>query len=83
MSVCGLVTSSKTLLNYQPNQLLPPKRPVNSFRSYYKERYKEIKLSVSAVAKEWREMSPQQKVRYEEDYLRKHEEYQKQMKEFS
>ena len=83
MSVRGLVTSSKTLLNYQPNQLLPPKRPVNSFGSYYKERYKEVKLSVSAVAKEWREMSPQQKARYQEDYLRNHEEYQKQMKEFS
>ena len=83
MSVRGLVTSSKTLLNPQPNQLLPPKRPVTSFGSYYKERYKEVKLSVSAVAKEWREMSPQQKARYQEDYLRNHEEYQKQMNEFS
>ena len=83
MSVRGLVTSSKTLLNSQPNQLLPPKRPVNSFLSYYKERCKEGKLSAASVAKEWREMSPQQKAKYQEDYLRKHEEYQKQIKEFS
>ena len=86
MWVRGLVTSSKALLNSEPNQLLPPKRPGSSHVSYYKERLKcskEGKLSVGAMAREWREMSPQQKARYEEDCLRRLEEYQKQMKEFS
>ena len=86
MSVLGLVISSKTLLNYQPNQLLPPKRPGNSYMSYYKERQKgskEVKLTAASVAKEWREMSPQQKEKYEEDFLREQEEYHEQMKEFS
>ena len=41
---------------------------------------KEGKLFLATVA---REMSSQQKARYQEDFLRKQEEYQKQMKEFS
>ena len=84
--VRGLDTSSKTLLNWEPNQLLPPKRPGSSYMSYYKERLKcckEGKLCLATVAREWREMSPQQKTRYQEDFLRKQEEYHKQMKEFS
>ena len=82
----GLVISSKTLLNWEPNQLLPPKRPGSSSMSYCKERlkcYKEVKLSLTTVAREWREMSPQQKARYQKVFLRKQEEYQQQMKEFS
>ena len=50
------------------------------------ERYKDSKgekLSISTVGREWREMCPQQKAKYEEDYQKRLEEYQKQMKEFS
>ena len=65
---------------------VPPKRPCSAYMVYVSERYKDSKgekLSLSTIAREWREMSPQQKVRYEEDHQRRHEEYQKQMKEFS
>ena len=54
--------------------------------TYTSERYKDSKgekLSFSTVGREWREMRPQQKARYEEDYQKRREEYQKQMKEFS
>ena len=65
---------------------VPPKKPSSAYVVYTSERYKDSKgekLSLSTIAREWREMSPQQKVRYKEDYQRRHEEYQKQMKEFS
>ena len=84
--VRGIVTPSKSLLNSEPNKLLPPKRPGNSYMRYCKERLKgskEVILAAASVAKEWREMSPQQKEKYEEDFLREQEEYHEQMKEFS
>ena len=65
---------------------VPPKKPFSAYIVYTSERYKDSKgekLSFSAIAREWREMSPHQKARYEEDFQRRREEYQKQMKEFS
>ena len=40
-------------------------------------------MSLSTIGREWREMSPKKKARYQEDYQRRLEEYQKQMKKFS
>ena len=65
---------------------VPPKKPFPAYNIYVSERFKNSKgekLSLSTIATEWREMSPQRKARYEEDYQRRLEEYQKQMKEFS
>ena len=65
---------------------VPPKKPFPAYNIYVSERFKNSKgekLSLSTIATEWREMSPQRKARYEEDYQRRREEYQKQMKEFS
>ena len=65
---------------------VPPKRPLCAYVTYMSERYKDSKgekLSFSTVAREWREMCPQQKARYQEDFQKRREEYQKQMKEFS
>ena len=65
---------------------VPPKKPFTTFNIYVSERFKNSKgekLSLSTIGREWREMSPQRKARYKEDYQRRHEEYRKQMKEFS
>ena len=65
---------------------VPPQKPISAYMTYTSERYKDSKgqkLSFSTVGREWREMRPQQKARYEEDYQKRLEEYQKQMKEFS
>ena len=65
---------------------VPPKKPFPAFNIYVSERYKNSKgdkLSLSTIGREWREMSPQQKARYKEDYQIRLEEYLKQMKEFS
>ena len=65
---------------------VPPKKPVTAYTTYCSERYKDSKvgkLSLSTIGREWREMSPQKKARYQEDFQRRREEYQKQMKEFS
>ena len=65
---------------------VPPKKPLSAYITYCSERYKDSKggkLSLSTIGREWREMSPQKKARYQEYFQRRREEYQKQMKEFS
>ena len=82
----GHVLSAKTLPLSELEGPVPPKRPSSAYMVYTSERYKDSKgekLSLSTIAKEWQEMGPHQKARYEEDYQRRLEEYQKQMKKFS
>ena len=81
--------SSSFMSTKRPSEGPPlerPKKPFPAYSAYVGERFKNSKgekLSLSTIGREWREMSPQKKARYEEDFRRRCEEYQKQMKEFS
>ena len=82
----GHVLPAKTPSLSELGGPVPPKKPLSAYMSYVSERYKDSKggkLSLSSIARGWREMSSQQKARYKEDYQGRLEEYQKQMKEFS
>jgi len=80
--------SSRKKLNLptsEQDRPLPPRKPLNCFLAYIKKRFKQTgeKLTLTIIAREWREMDPQQKAKFEEEFLTRREEYQRQMEEFS